>query len=90
MIIDVILYIFGSFIGWIGLLLSEYSIYPQNLLNGISFFGQKIATLDFFIFDIPAIMTIFLFVLQFEIYYFFALKIVSVINFFRGGGKLEL
>lgn len=90
MILDIGLYLFGTIINWLIILLPDFSIYPDQLLNGISFFGEKMASLDFFIFDVPAFMVIFLFILQFEIYYFLALKIASIANFFRGSGKLEL
>jgi hypothetical protein len=77
-------------ITWLCVLLPTFSVYPQNLLDGIAFFGQKISGLDFFVFDIQAIFTIFLFVLQFEFFYFLTKKIVSIINFFRGAGKIEM
>jgi hypothetical protein len=90
MILDIALYVIGQFISWVALLLPAFSIYPDSLLNGLQFFGEKISSLDFFIFDIPKLFGILIFIIQFEIYYFTALKIVSIINFFRGGGKLEL
>jgi hypothetical protein len=90
MIIDAILYLLGAFIGWVASILPTFSVYPPALLEGINFFGQKLASLDFFIFNIPQIMVVGLAFLTFEINYFLALKIVSVVNFFRGSGKLEL
>ena len=90
MIVDIILYVFGSLVGWTAALLPDWSLYPTGLIDGIEFFGEKIAGLNFFIFDIPEIMKIGIFILTFEIYYFTANKIASIINFFRGSGKLEL
>jgi hypothetical protein len=77
-------------ITWLSFLLPNFSVYPQAMLDGLSFFGQKISSLDFFVFDISAIFTIFIFLLQFELFYFVAKKTVSIINFFRGSGKIEI
>jgi len=90
MIIDILLYIIGTMITWIAYLLPVISIYPPELLAGVAFFGERIAALNFFIFDIPAIMAIFIAILQFEALYYLALKIASLVNFFRGSGKIEL
>lgn len=90
MIIDVLIYILGTLISWVGALLPDYSIYPSNFLGGIEVAGEKLQTLDFFILDINGILAAFIFLLTFEIYYFTAQKIVSLINFFRGSGKLDI
>jgi hypothetical protein len=90
MAVDAILYIFGTLISWVAAILPDFSIYPDKFLAGIEYCGEKIHTLDFFIFDIPNLMIIFIWFLSFESYYFTAQKIGSLINFFRGSGKLEI
>lgn len=90
MIIDIIIYILATLVSWIAVILPVYSIYPENFLDGIEYVGEKVNTLDFFIFDINGIMVIFTFLLSFEVYYFTAQKIGSLINFFRGSGKLDI
>jgi len=90
MIVDAIIYILGTFISWVAALLPDFSIYPANFIGVIEIVGEKIQTLDFFLIDVPGIMAIFIFLLDFSIYYFIARKIGSLINFFRGSGKLEI
>lgn len=90
MIPDLFLFIVGQLISWVAFILPSFSLYSPDILSGISFFGQKIAGLNFFVFDIPKILTIFLALVQFEAVYFMAKKIASVINFFRGSGKLDI
>lgn len=90
MIIDVLFYIIGYLVQILVYILPDWSFYPQTFLDGIAFFGQKIATLNFFIFDIPQIMIILTTVLSFESFYYLVRRLVSVVNFFRGSGKLDI
>jgi len=90
MLVDIIIYVFATLISWTASILPTWTLWPPIVLESVAFFGQQMQKLNFFIFDVPAIMVIVVFLLYFEIYYFTTRKIVSLINFFRGSGKLEL
>lgn len=86
MLIDVILGLFGYIIQAIATLLPEWQVWPDSVFNGLEYFAQTFATLDFLI-PVATVFSAFLFLVNFFVAYFTAKLITKVANFFRGTGS---
>ena len=86
MIVDVLLIIVSWFIRVLVFILPAWSPWPQDLLDGLTYFFSSLAKLNF-LFPIDTLFTIILFVINFEVLYFGAKLLTKVINFFRGTGE---
>jgi hypothetical protein len=86
MISSALIYIFSAFLSVIVFLLPSWSVWPTDLLSGLSYFATSLAKLNF-IFPIDSLFTVLLFVINFEVLYFTAKIIMKVFNYFRGTGS---
>jgi uncharacterized membrane protein len=86
MITTALIYILNLFIGLIVLLLPSWSVWPSDLLTGLSYFCASLAKLNF-IFPIDSFFTVLLFIVNFEILYFTSKIIMKVFNYLRGTGS---
>jgi len=89
MIITLLLYIAGGLVGFIAELLPTKQIYPIQLTEGITYFGQQIGRLNFII-PVYELSGIVLFLLNFLSAYYLAILFLMVVNWFRGSGKIEI
>lgn len=86
MIITGLFYILTFFISFIVLLLPTWSIWPDSLLTGLTYFFSSLAKLNF-IFPIDTLFTVLLFIVNFEILYFSSKLVMKLFNYFRGTGS---
>lgn len=89
MIIDIFFVILNWFLSVITYILPVFSIYPQNVLDGFTYFVDCLYKVNF-ILPIFDILTAILFLINFEIYYYTAKILISIINFFRGTGEIKI
>jgi hypothetical protein len=86
MITSAILLLLTWFIKVIVFILPKWTLWPQALTNGISYFSASLAKFNF-IFPIDTLFDIIKVLMLFEVTYFTAKLILKIFNFFRGTGK---
>jgi hypothetical protein len=86
MITDLAIFILRLIIDTIVLVLPQWSVWPPDLLNGLSYTAQSLAKLNF-IFPIDSLFNIISFVILFETLYLTAKIILKVFGFIRGSGS---
>lgn len=86
MIITLLLYLISFFIAAIGAILPAWTIWPANLLSGLTYFCSSLASVNF-IFPIDSLFTIILFIINFEVLYLTAKIILKIFNYARGTGS---
>jgi hypothetical protein len=89
MIPSIFFYILGTLLYAMAIFLPEWSIYPPAILEGLTYIGSAAAKLNF-IFDMFSLFAAFVFIFQFLAYYYLAVVVISIINFFRGSGAVEM
>jgi hypothetical protein len=87
--ITLIFYILGGMIGFFASWLPTFSVWPDSLITGIDYFGEKIMLLNF-IFPIYELSFLILFLILFFSTYYTARIIAMVLNWIRGSGSIEL
>lgn len=86
MIISLLLYCVSIIISAIIFLLPEWSIWPTDLLTGLTYFFSSIAKFNF-IFPVDTLFTVILFLVNFEVLYFTTKLIMKIFNYLRGTGS---
>jgi hypothetical protein len=86
MIFDILLYIVGFLIRQIALILPSWQIWPENILNGLKYFCNVLAKINF-IFPVDTLFTCLLLFINFLGIYYTAKLIFMIFNFFRGTGQ---
>jgi hypothetical protein len=86
MIITSLFWILEIFLIGIATLLPTWSIWPSDLLTGLTYFFSSLAKLNF-LFPVDTLFTVLLFIINFEVLYFTAKIIMKVFNYFRGTGS---
>ena len=93
MIASIFLYIF-SFILSIMSALTDFiaqgrSIWPDNVLNGLTYFFTQLMNWDFLL-NITQLLTAIKFLIAFEVIYLLVKLALKIINWIRGAGPIEL
>jgi hypothetical protein len=88
MITSLFLYIFGYIIGFFAMLLPNWTIWPQDLTDGISYFASKIADFNIIVPIINWFLAAHLF-LQFLVYFMIYKSLVGLVNWVRGSGSIS-
>lgn len=81
MITDIIIAILSWVLNGIVYFLPKWSIFPPEFLDGLKYFFQTIGGLNI-IFPIDKLFSVLLFLLSFEIAYYSAKLIISIVAFF--------
>jgi hypothetical protein len=87
MIVSLFLYIFSYLIGFFALLLPDWTIWPQDLKDGIYYFADKIGDLNIILPIDNWFIAAQTFV-RFLIYFLIFKLIVGIINWIRGAGSI--
>lgn len=86
MIADIFLFVLGQIIHFIAGLLPTWSLWPQSLLDGLTYFAGAIGHLNFLL-PIDSLFTVILFMVNFEVYYLGAKLLMKLANYIRGTGS---
>jgi hypothetical protein len=86
MIFTFLFYILSLFLGNIVIILPTWTLWPNSLLTGITYFASSMAKLNF-IFPIDSLFSVILFIINFEVLYFLAKLIMKIFNYVRGTGS---
>jgi hypothetical protein len=86
MITNILLYIFSEIIHIFAQILPTWQVWPTALTDGLTYFFQQLAFLDF-LFPIDTLFTVILFFITFEVAYFSAKILIKIVNFLRGTGS---
>lgn len=86
MITTLLLTILYYFVVIICIILPTFQIWPNELLQGLSYFFSSLAQFNF-IFPIDSFFEILIFFISFETLYFTANLIMKLFNYFRGTGS---
>jgi len=86
MIIDIFLYILAWLISVIAFILPTWTFWPEDLLEGLSYFAASLAKFNF-IFPVDALFAILIFFVSFEALFFGAKLVMKIFNFIRGTGS---
>lgn len=89
MIPSVIFYILGTLIYSLAIFLPEFSIYPTAITEGLAYVGAAAGKLNF-IFAMTDLFNAFVLIFQFLGFYYSAKIIISIVNWFRGAGSIEM
>lgn len=88
MIFTALFFVIGFLAEFVGRILPNWTIYPDEILEAVNYFGSCLDLFDltgtgFF----KSFVAMLLLLLQFEVYYFTAKKIISFVNWARGTGR---
>lgn len=86
MITTLLLLIITYFMNFLCFILPTWQIWPQSLLDGLTYFFQQLAVFNF-IFPVDTLFTVLIFILNFEILYFTAKLTMKLFNYIRGTGS---
>jgi hypothetical protein len=93
MILDILFYIFSFILGTLAaasnLLARGFSIWPDKLLEGLTYFFTCIMKLDM-ILNIVALFTVLKWFLGFLVIYYSVKLFIMLINALRGSGKVDI
>lgn len=88
MIITLLIYIISSLFGMIALMLPAIQLWPDSVLNAISWFFSCIYDLKSIIFFIPQLLAALSFFLTFLTYFILYKLIIKAIGLLRGSSNL--
>ena len=86
MIITMILYVLTMLLNMISTVLPSWQVWPQNLLDGLTYFLGTLWNFDFII-PVATLYQVIIFMISFEVTYFTAKIIMKVFNYLRGTGS---
>lgn len=86
MITTLLLYLLSILLSVIVFLLPSWSVWPDELLTGLSYFLSCLAEVNY-IFPIDTLFTVLIFIINFEVLYFTAKLIMKLFNYIRGTGS---
>lgn len=86
MIIDIVLYLIGYLLNFISIILPTWTIWPQTLLDGFSYFASAFARLNFLL-PINTLFNCLSFLIGFEATYLSVKLTMKLFNFLRGTGS---
>ena len=86
MIITLLLYLITAFLTTIVWLLPTWTLWPDTLLDGLTYFFTAIAKFNF-IFPIDSLFAVILFIVNFEVLYLTVKLIMKIFNYARGTGS---
>lgn len=89
MIPSVLFYVFGTLIYVLALFLPRIEVYPTAITAGLAYVGAAAAKLNFII-AMTDLFNAFVFIFQFLALYYTAIMVISIVNFFRGSGGVEM
>lgn len=86
MIVTLVLYVLTMLLNMISTILPNWQIWPQSLLDGLTYFFSTLWKFDFII-PVATLFQVILFMVSFEVVYFNAKIIMKVFNYLRGTGS---
>jgi len=86
MIATIFLGLISLFINTTTYILPTWTLWPDDLLTGITYFAGSIGKLNFLL-PIDTFFTVILFLINFEVLYFTAKFILKIFNYVRGTGS---
>lgn len=94
MLIDILLFILGIIIDLLVyvldfLLIGKITIWPDELLNGLTYFFTNLMNFDF-VLNIGQLLLVLQFLFLFFILYVPARLIVKLVNWIRGAGSIDI
>jgi hypothetical protein len=89
MIFTLIIYLFSFFISALVAMLPGWSLWPDILLTGVSYFCSCLAHFNF-IFPVDTLFSVLLFLINFEILYFTSKLVIMFWNWIRGAGGINI
>jgi len=89
MITTVLLIIISYFLGFLALLLPAWTVWPADIIAGIKYVFNTLATLNF-IFPIDTFLHCLNFLADYAALFFSAKLIINIINWFRGAGEIKI
>lgn len=89
MIIDIFLYIIGFLVKQIAIILPSWQIWPDAILNGLTYFLNSLAKINF-IFPIDTLFNCILLFTNFLTIYYSAKLVFMIFNYFRGSGEIKI
>ena len=89
MITDLFLLIIAWLISAISFLLPNIHILPDEFTTAVTYLINVFTSFDF-LFPVAGILKLITFFIYFEGLYFTGRLVVSIINFFRGAGRIEI
>lgn len=93
MILDVLMWmlriIIDLLVQILGFLSQGLSIWPQTVLDGLTYFFISLMNIDFLL-NITALLQAIKFLVAFEIVYVGAKLVIKLVNWVRGSGEIEI
>lgn len=89
MIVDIFFTILGWLMQLVAFFLPSWTIWPDDLLTGLSYAVSSLGKLNF-IFPIDTLLTCLLFLINFEVLYFTAKIVVKFFNWIRGASGIDI
>jgi hypothetical protein len=89
MVIDFLLILLNTILEALGYWLPHYSIWPDSILNGITYLINSITIINF-IFPIDTLFFCLNLFINFLIYYYGARLLIYIFNWLRGSGEIKL
>jgi hypothetical protein len=89
MLITILLFVFSAILSMLCLILPKISIWPDQMLSALEYFGQKMSLLKILPFAIDTLSECIILFLTFLGFWFSAKLILSLINWIRGSGELK-
>lgn len=86
MIITLFLFLISYVLNFLCIILPTWQIWPQALLDGLTYFFQQIAVFNF-LFPIDTLFSAIILFLYFEAGFFTAKLILKFVNYVRGTGS---
>lgn len=89
MISTIVLTIINWFLKILVLLLPTYQVWPQAVIDGITYVAQSFKLLNF-IFPIDTLFSVCIFLIGFEAVHMGAKIVTKIVNFFRGADGISV
>lgn len=86
MITDIAIFILRLIFDSIVFLLPSWTVWPPDLLNGLTYFVSSLAKINF-IFPIDSLFSVITFLINFEVAYLTAKIVLKIFNYIRGTGS---
>jgi hypothetical protein len=86
MIFTMVFYVLSYLVTMICDVLPAWTIWPDSLLNSITYFSNSILSLNFLL-PISELFTILMFLINFEVFYLSTKIVAKLFNYVRGTGS---
>ena len=93
MITDIALYLLGLIMTLMftisDSIASGWTVWPASLLNGLTYFFQQLMIFNF-LFPIDTLLSVIVFIINFEVVYFGVKLLLKLFNYIRGASGIEI